>query len=156
MGRGSLRRRRADRQESHDSAASAASLKKKQELEGKLIEIEKSQTGGVDFAVYKHYIKSVGIFLSVATLVLNFVFQAFQIGSNLWLTQWSNDKEVEHDTGLRNMYLGVYGAFGFGQGKSIVIQFILLFMFNCLIYVVLLLSFHFRFLFEVKFRFNQL
>ncbi|XP_064537333.1 multidrug resistance-associated protein 1 isoform X2 [Drosophila montana] len=112
---GSLRRR-AKRQNSYDSNASAASLKKKQEVEGKLIETEKSQTGGVDFAVYKHYIKSVGIFLSIATLVLNFVFQAFQIGSNLWLTQWSNDKAVEHDTGLRNMYLGVYGAFGFGQG----------------------------------------
>ncbi|KRF85612.1 multidrug resistance-associated protein 1 isoform X5 [Drosophila virilis] len=111
---GSLRRR-GKRQDSYDSNASAASLKKKQEVEGKLIETEKSQTGGVDFAVYKHYIKSVGIFLSVATLVLNFVFQAFQIGSNLWLTQWSNDKAVEHDTGLRNMYLGVYGAFGFGQ-----------------------------------------
>ncbi|XP_064537335.1 multidrug resistance-associated protein 1 isoform X4 [Drosophila montana] len=111
---GSLRRR-AKRQNSYDSNASAASLKKKQEVEGKLIETEKSQTGGVDFAVYKHYIKSVGIFLSIATLVLNFVFQAFQIGSNLWLTQWSNDKAVEHDTGLRNMYLGVYGAFGFGQ-----------------------------------------
>ncbi|KRF85621.1 multidrug resistance-associated protein 1 isoform X6 [Drosophila virilis] len=122
---GSLRRR-GKRQDSYDSNASAASLKKKQEVEGKLIETEKSQTGGVDFAVYKHYIKSVGIFLSVATLVLNFVFQAFQIGSNLWLTQWSNDKAVEHDTGLRNMYLGVYGAFGFGQvlaymGSSLVL-----------------------------------
>ncbi|XP_032595387.1 multidrug resistance-associated protein 1 isoform X5 [Drosophila grimshawi] len=112
---GSLRRR-GKRQNSYDSGGSAASLKKKQEIEGKLIETEKSQTGGVDFAVYKHYIKSVGIFLSVATLVLNFVFQGFQIGSNLWLTKWSNDKEVENDTGLRNMYLGVYGAFGVGQG----------------------------------------
>ncbi|XP_032595394.1 multidrug resistance-associated protein 1 isoform X10 [Drosophila grimshawi] len=111
---GSLRRR-GKRQNSYDSGGSAASLKKKQEIEGKLIETEKSQTGGVDFAVYKHYIKSVGIFLSVATLVLNFVFQGFQIGSNLWLTKWSNDKEVENDTGLRNMYLGVYGAFGVGQ-----------------------------------------
>ncbi|XP_032595397.1 multidrug resistance-associated protein 1 isoform X13 [Drosophila grimshawi] len=114
---GSLRRR-GKRQNSYDSGGSAASLKKKQEIEGKLIETEKSQTGGVDFAVYKHYIKSVGIFLSVATLVLNFVFQGFQIGSNLWLTKWSNDKEVENDTGLRNMYLGVYGAFGVGQVSS--------------------------------------
>ncbi|KAH8413308.1 hypothetical protein KR009_009966 [Drosophila setifemur] len=118
--RGSIRggslRRRTKRQDSHDSVASATSLKKKQEVEGKLIETEKSQTGGVEFAVYKHYIKSVGIFLSVATLVLNFVFQAFQIGSNLWLTKWANDQRVENDTGLRDMYLGVYGAFGFGQG----------------------------------------
>ncbi|XP_020807934.1 multidrug resistance-associated protein 1 isoform X13 [Drosophila serrata] len=113
-GNGSLRRR-TKRQNSHDSVASAASLKKKQEVEGKLIETEKAQTGGVEFAVYKHYIKSVGIFLSVATLVLNFVFQAFQIGSNLWLTKWANDDNVGNDTGLRDMYLGVYGAFGFGQ-----------------------------------------
>jgi len=123
MGGGGSLRRRTKRQDSHDSVASAASLKKKQEVEGKLIETEKSQTGGVEFAVYKHYIKSVGIFLSVATLVLNFVFQAFQIGSNLWLTQWANDQNVANDTGLRDMYLGVYGAFGFGQGKSIVIRF---------------------------------
>nr|NP_995693.1 Multidrug-Resistance like protein 1, isoform I [Drosophila melanogaster]AAS64696.1 Multidrug-Resistance like protein 1, isoform I [Drosophila melanogaster] len=116
MGGGGSLRRRTKRQDSHDSVASAASLKKKQEVEGKLIETEKSQTGGVEFAVYKHYIKSVGIFLSVATLVLNFVFQAFQIGSNLWLTQWANDQNVANDTGLRDMYLGVYGAFGFGQG----------------------------------------
>ncbi|XP_016987827.1 multidrug resistance-associated protein 1 isoform X8 [Drosophila rhopaloa] len=115
MGGGGSLRRRTKRQNSHDSVASAASLKKKQEVEGKLIETEKSQTGGVDFAVYKHYIKSVGIFLSVATLVLNFVFQAFQIGSNLWLTKWANDENVSNDTGLRDMYLGVYGAFGFGQ-----------------------------------------
>ncbi|KMY89963.1 multidrug resistance-associated protein 1 isoform X6 [Drosophila simulans] len=118
MGRGGSLRRRTKRQDSHDSVASAASLKKKQEVEGKLIETEKSQTGGVEFAVYKHYIKSVGIFLSVATLVLNFVFQAFQIGSNLWLTQWANDQNVANDTGLRDMYLGVYGAFGFGQVTS--------------------------------------
>ncbi|XP_017108721.1 multidrug resistance-associated protein 1 isoform X5 [Drosophila bipectinata] len=115
MGRGNSLRRRTKRQDSHDSVASAASLKKKQEVEGKLIETEKSQTGGVDFAVYKHYIKSVGVFLSVATLVLNFVFQAFQIGSNLWLTKWANDENVSNDTSLRDMYLGVYGAFGFGQ-----------------------------------------
>lgn len=141
---GSLRRRKM-RQNSYDSAASAASLKKKQENEGKLIETEKSQTGGVDFSVYKHYIKSVGIFLSVATLVLNFVFQAFQIGSNLWLTQWSNDKEVEHDTGKRNMYLGVYGAFGFGQGEFAVIQF--LFLSICFVAFMLLLCYRYRYRF---------
>ncbi|XP_037822339.1 multidrug resistance-associated protein 1 isoform X12 [Lucilia sericata] len=116
-GRSSLRRRRIDRQDSQTSMISATSKTKLQiEEEGKLIETEKSRTGGVEFAVYKHYIKSVGIFLSMATLILNFVFQAFQIGSNLWLTKWSNDKLVSNDTGLRDMYLGVYGAFGFGQG----------------------------------------
>ncbi|XP_061394486.1 multidrug resistance-associated protein 1 isoform X9 [Musca vetustissima] len=112
-GTSSIRRRK--RMDSQTSVTTVAS-KKDLEDQGKLIETEKSQTGGVEFAVYKHYMKSVGIFLSLATLILNFVFQAFQIGSNLWLTKWSNDKDVANDTGLRDMYLGVYGAFGFGQG----------------------------------------
>ncbi|XP_036328973.1 multidrug resistance-associated protein 1 isoform X1 [Rhagoletis pomonella] len=115
--KGSLRRRKTGRQDSEVSAISTVSQQKKLAVdEGKLIETEKSETGGVQLAVYKHYIKSVGIFLSLATLILNFVYQAFSIGSNLWLTQWSNDKRVENDTSLRDMYLGVYGAFGFGQG----------------------------------------
>ncbi|XP_017473672.1 PREDICTED: multidrug resistance-associated protein 1 isoform X5 [Rhagoletis zephyria] len=114
--KGSLRRRKTGRQDSVVSAISTVSQQKKLAVdEGKLIETEKSETGGVQLAVYKHYIKSVGIFLSLATLILNFVYQAFSIGSNLWLTQWSNDKRVENDTSLRDMYLGVYGAFGFGQ-----------------------------------------
>uniref|UniRef100_A0A1B0BL95 ABC-type glutathione-S-conjugate transporter n=1 Tax=Glossina palpalis gambiensis TaxID=67801 RepID=A0A1B0BL95_9MUSC len=111
-----VRRRKLERESSEISINSINSRTKLNiEEQGKLIETEKSQTGGVEFAVYKHYIKSVGVFLSMATLLLNFIFQAFQIGSNLWLTRWSNDKRVEHDTSLRDMYLGVYGAFGFGQ-----------------------------------------
>ncbi|XP_037884219.1 multidrug resistance-associated protein 1 isoform X12 [Glossina fuscipes] len=114
-----VRRRKLERESSEISINSINSRTKLNiEEQGKLIETEKSQTGGVEFAVYKHYIKSVGVFLSMATLLLNFIFQAFQIGSNLWLTRWSNDKRVEHDTSLRDMYLGVYGAFGFGQAVS--------------------------------------
>uniref|UniRef100_A0A1B0AEP1 ABC-type glutathione-S-conjugate transporter n=1 Tax=Glossina pallidipes TaxID=7398 RepID=A0A1B0AEP1_GLOPL len=114
-----VRRRKLERESSEISINSINSRTKLNiEEQGKLIEMEKSQTGGVEFAVYKHYIKSVGVFLSMATLLLNFIFQAFQIGSNLWLTRWSNDKRVEHDTSLRDMYLGVYGAFGFGQVTS--------------------------------------
>ncbi|XP_069963569.1 multidrug resistance-associated protein 1 isoform X5 [Bactrocera oleae] len=117
-GKGSLRRRKIGRQDSEISAISTVSQKQTEVEEGKLIETEKSETGGVQLAVYKHYIKSVGVFLSLATLFLNFVYQAFSIGSNLWLTQWSNDRRVANDTGLRDMYLGVYGAFGFGQVVS--------------------------------------
>lgn len=76
----------------------------------------------MEFAVYKHYIKSVGTVLASATLFLNFAFQAFQIGSNIWLTQWSDDKLVSNDTGLRDMYLGVYGAFGAGQGEVVIVD----------------------------------
>lgn len=86
----------------------------------KLIEQERSEVGSVKWEVYKHYLKSIGITLSVVTIVLNIVFQAFSIGSNLWLSKWSSDKNAGNDTSVRDMYLGVYGAFGFGQGMSFV------------------------------------
>ncbi|XP_049764041.1 multidrug resistance-associated protein 1 isoform X1 [Schistocerca cancellata] len=84
----------------------------------KLIEIEKAETGSVKWAVYSHYLKSVGIFLSLATILFNFVFQAFSIGTNIWLSVWSNDADYvanTSDTAKRDLYLGVYGALGFGQ-----------------------------------------
>ncbi|XP_052866595.1 multidrug resistance-associated protein 1 isoform X2 [Anopheles cruzii] len=81
----------------------------------KLIEQEKSETGSVKWEVYKHYLKSIGWTLSIATVLLNMVFQGFSIGSNLWLSRWSTDEEAENNTSVRDMYLGVYGAFGAGQ-----------------------------------------
>lgn len=66
--------------------------------------------------VYKHYLKNIGWFLSIATIVLNIIFQAFAIGSNVWLSKWSTDPRA-NETKWRNIYLGGYGAFGVGQGK---------------------------------------
>ncbi|XP_062546104.1 multidrug resistance-associated protein 1 isoform X7 [Armigeres subalbatus] len=85
----------------------------------KLIEQEKSETGSVKWEVYKHYLKSIGLTLSVATVFLNMIFQGFSIGSNLWLSKWSTDESAENDTSVRDMYLGVYGAFGAGQAVSL-------------------------------------
>lgn len=84
----------------------------------KLIETEKAETGSVKWDVYKHYLKSIGWGLAVATVILNMVFQSFSIGSNVWLSKWSSDTTTANDTGKRNMYLGVYAAFGIGQGES--------------------------------------
>ncbi|XP_055685130.1 multidrug resistance-associated protein 1 isoform X4 [Lutzomyia longipalpis] len=81
----------------------------------KLIEQEKSETGSVKWEVYKHYLRSIGLLLSVTTIFLNMVFQGFSIGSNIWLARWSTDPNAGNDTGTRDMYLGVYGALGAGQ-----------------------------------------
>lgn len=86
----------------------------------KLTEIEKTETGSVKWKVYSHYLKSIGWFLSISTIVMNAVFQSFSIGSSVWLSIWSNDNQAvgnnTFDTAKRDMYLGVYGALGFGQG----------------------------------------
>lgn len=116
VSQGSLRRRNIKRQ---DSTVSVQSIKEEEKkfLEGKLIEAEKAQTGGVKWEVYSHYIKSIGVGMTIGSLFLNFAFQAFQVGSNMWLTRWSKDDDAGTDHGVRNTYLGVYGAFGVAQGK---------------------------------------
>lgn len=97
---------------------------KKDNVGEKLIEAEKAETGSVKWEVYKHYLKSIGLCLTVLTLILNMVFQGFSIGSNMWLSAWSTDTEIVvnnvTNTGKRDLYLGVYGALGIGQGNFLI------------------------------------
>ncbi|XP_072760188.1 multidrug resistance-associated protein 1 isoform X7 [Anoplolepis gracilipes] len=92
----------------------------------KLIEVEKTETGSVKWKVYSHYLKSIGWFLSISTIVMNAVFQSFSIGSSVWLSVWSNDNLTivndTVDTAKRDMYLGVYGVLGFGQATFVVLS----------------------------------
>lgn len=76
----------------------------------------------VRWGVYSYYLKSVGITLSIATIIMNILYQVFSIGANFWLNSWTIENEATNTTGdieKRDMYLGVYGAFGIGQGKLI-------------------------------------
>ncbi|XP_077285786.1 multidrug-Resistance like Protein 1 isoform X3 [Arctopsyche grandis] len=92
---------------------------KEKAADNKLIEAEKAETGSVKWRVYSHYLVSIGLFLSIATIVMNLIFQSFSIGSNVWLSIWSTDKDLvvngTNDPQKRDMYLGVYGALGIGQ-----------------------------------------
>lgn len=96
---------------------------KEQEGKEKLIEQEKAETGSVKWEVYKHYLRSIGMLLSFTTIFLNMLFQGFSIGSNVWLSRWSTDPRASNETGVRDMYLGVYGALGFGQGESVYVEY---------------------------------
>ncbi|XP_076266259.1 multidrug resistance-associated protein 1-like isoform X6 [Rhynchophorus ferrugineus] len=85
----------------------------------KLIDAEKSETGSVSWNVYKHYLGSIGVLVVICTVILNMCFQAFSIGSNVWLGIWADDSTIFQndtvDTAKRDLYLGVYGALGIGQ-----------------------------------------
>ncbi|XP_017881737.1 multidrug resistance-associated protein 1 isoform X2 [Ceratina calcarata] len=85
----------------------------------KLIEVEKTEIGSVKWRVYSYYFKSIGWFLSVMTIVMNAMFQGFSIGSNSWLSVWSNDNLTDanntFDKSRQDMYLGVYGGLGLVQ-----------------------------------------
>ncbi|XP_076338372.1 multidrug-Resistance like Protein 1 isoform X1 [Tachypleus tridentatus] len=85
----------------------------------KLIQSETAETGEVKLSVYLTYFKSVGYLWVVAVVITYLAMQSFSVGSNIWLSAWSNDKPQEdgtQDTSQRNLRLGVYGTLGAGQG----------------------------------------
>nr|CAD7261608.1 unnamed protein product [Timema shepardi] len=88
----------------------------------KLIEMEKAETGSVKWEVYVHYMRTFGPILCMCTVLFNIIFQGFLVGSNLWLSVWANDlygavNDTSHKS-TQDLYLGVYGALGFGQVVS--------------------------------------
>lgn len=116
---GSLRKRTTPERKGSESPLKVTPPPPPAQTNQKLIDTEKSETGSVKWDVYKHYLRSIGWTLSIATIILNMVFQSFSIGSNIWLSKWSSDTNAGNDTSLRDMYLGVYGAFGAGQGECL-------------------------------------
>ncbi|XP_054263384.1 multidrug resistance-associated protein 1 isoform X4 [Macrosteles quadrilineatus] len=135
-------RQRAARQRSRDSESSSHSLQRQrgssesnaseakqiqQHLTtkrpgDKLIEAEKAETGSVKKHVYIYYMKSIGAFLAISTILLNIVFQVFAVGSSIWLSKWSSDSSLvvngTQDTSKRDMYLAVYAGLGLGQAST--------------------------------------
>lgn len=77
---------------------------------------ETAEEGSVKWAVYKHYLKSFGFVYTILTVLLIIVFQALLVGSNVWISKWSNDKSAANDTEKRDMYIAVYAGFGVAQG----------------------------------------
>lgn len=87
----------------------------------KLIEKEKAEVGNVRLDVYKYYLENVGYIMLFFIFLIQVATQAFGVGSNAWLGQWADDDTLVVDgivnTARRDMYLGVYGLIGFGQGN---------------------------------------
>lgn len=58
-----------------------------------------------------------------------FFIQAFSVYANVWLAKWSEANAT--DPATRDLYLGVYGALGVGQGKNIKLDFYRELNLNC-------------------------
>ena len=83
----------------------------KRQQRGNLITEEKVETKSVEFQVYSFYFKAVGI-LSVAFIfILSIITQCLSIGTNIWLSEWSDDPESAEPS-VRNLYLAIYGVLG--------------------------------------------
>ncbi|XP_076227008.1 multidrug-Resistance like Protein 1 isoform X3 [Nomia melanderi] len=118
---GSLKKQHSIDSQQSDSYIRSNSINNKlTQPKDKLIEVERTETGSVKWQVYSHYFKSIGWFLSIATIIMNAIYQGFSIGSNSWLSVWSNDNLTDYNNTFnrakQDMYLGVYGGLGLGQG----------------------------------------
>ncbi|XP_046739580.1 multidrug resistance-associated protein 1 isoform X8 [Diprion similis] len=129
---GSLKRQHSIDSHNSVSLLHRNSVKEKDALPAKvgekLIEVEKTETGSVKWKVYSHYLRSIGWFLTISTIVMNAVFQIFSIGSNAWLSKWSDDNTTVVDTAKRDMYLGVYGGLGLGQALGVILGIMALYL----------------------------
>ncbi|XP_029825767.2 multidrug resistance-associated protein 1 [Ixodes scapularis] len=88
----------------------------------KLVQAEVAETGQVKWRVYFAYFGAIGVAWLVPIVLMNVASSAFSLGSNLWLTAWSNDPPLPdgtQDLGKRDLRLGVYGGLGLGQGLTI-------------------------------------
>ncbi|UYV79408.1 ABCC3 [Cordylochernes scorpioides] len=84
----------------------------------KLIQAETAEVGKVKWNVYGQYFTAVGYWWTIAILGSMVGVQICSVGSNIWLSAWSNDKPINgtQDPELRDLRLGVYGGLGSGQG----------------------------------------
>lgn len=82
-----------------------------QEAGGDLMTREKLETKSVTTEVYGFYFKSVGIISVIAIFILSIITQILSIGTNVWLSEWSDDPDSAEPK-VRNVYLGVYGLIG--------------------------------------------
>uniref|UniRef100_A0AAY4E5D3 Uncharacterized protein n=1 Tax=Denticeps clupeoides TaxID=299321 RepID=A0AAY4E5D3_9TELE len=89
----------------------------------RLIEKETMETGNVKFSVYLQYLRSMGWCLSFLAFLMYFIQNLAFIGSNLWLSEWTNDAETYFNTtypvSVRDTRVGVFGALGVAQGVFI-------------------------------------
>uniref|UniRef100_T1JBI7 ABC-type glutathione-S-conjugate transporter n=1 Tax=Strigamia maritima TaxID=126957 RepID=T1JBI7_STRMM len=93
-----------------------------QQKSGKLVHAEVLETGKVQWAVYIHYLRFIGLWVASLTGSSYVISSAFTVGSNIWLSIWSEDPvslDGKQDIGLRDLRLGVYGGLGFGQASFV-------------------------------------
>ncbi|CAG0894912.1 unnamed protein product [Darwinula stevensoni] len=82
--------------------------------EGRLIQDETAEKGRVKWLVYVYLLKSMGLSLASVMILMHGLSEGFLVGSNMWLSRWSNEASSNGTTATsrRNEYLGVYTGLG--------------------------------------------
>nr|XP_055048139.1 multidrug resistance-associated protein 1-like isoform X1 [Misgurnus anguillicaudatus] len=85
----------------------------------RLTEADKANTGRVKLAVFWEYMKAIGVPLSCFSILFFFCHHVSSLGSNYWLSLWTDDPVINGTQPNRDMRLGVYGALGLSQGIAV-------------------------------------
>uniref|UniRef100_A0A673I0F7 Multidrug resistance-associated protein 1 n=1 Tax=Sinocyclocheilus rhinocerous TaxID=307959 RepID=A0A673I0F7_9TELE len=93
----------------------AAAKKAKSTEAARLTEADKANTGRVKLSVFWEYMKAIGLPLSIFSIFLFFCHHLSSLGSNYWLSLWTDDPVINNTQPNREMRLGVYGALGLTQ-----------------------------------------
>ncbi|KAJ5496624.1 ABC transporter integral membrane type 1 [Penicillium fimorum] len=108
-----------DSSDNHAPTEKTTSRKSAQELKPKMLhttitnassttsDADKSRQIG-DKTVYKHYVKSMGIFLAACSLLFGALWGFFTNFPTIWLTYWTDDVYSEHPTKSFAYYAGIY------------------------------------------------
>ncbi|XP_026057392.1 multidrug resistance-associated protein 1-like isoform X1 [Carassius auratus] len=97
----------------------AAAKKTKSADAARLTEADKANTGRVKLSVFWEYMKAIGLPLSIFSIFLFFCHHLSSLGSNYWLSLWTDDPVINNTQPNREMRLGVYGALGISQGIAV-------------------------------------
>ncbi|XP_060079836.1 multidrug resistance-associated protein 1-like [Ylistrum balloti] len=94
-----------------------------------LIKEETQQEGAVKRKIFMRYARAVGLLATLIIFLLFICYQGASVGSNIWLSVWTDDKDLANvsnanTTAYKNKnytYLGGYAAFGIGQAFLIMV-----------------------------------
>ena len=76
------------------------------------------------FSVLLSYLKSMGICITVATIIFALLMEACKVGTRFWLAHWISENKTTNTQ--RNFYVGVYGGITLGQALFSVLMFTLI------------------------------
>ncbi|KTF80931.1 hypothetical protein cypCar_00017706, partial [Cyprinus carpio] len=116
LGQSQISLNAAGKTEANDVAAAKTT---KSTEAARLTEADKANTGRVKLSVFWEYMKAIGLPLSIFSIFLFFCHHLSSLGSNYWLSLWTDDPVINNTQPNREMRLGVYGAFGLTQGIAV-------------------------------------
>uniref|UniRef100_A0A2I3GMD5 ABC-type glutathione-S-conjugate transporter n=1 Tax=Nomascus leucogenys TaxID=61853 RepID=A0A2I3GMD5_NOMLE len=90
--------------------------------DGALTQEEKAKIGTVELSVFWDYAKAVGLCTTLAICLLYVGQSAAAIGSNVWLSAWTNDAMADSRQNNTSLRLGVYAALGILQGLLVMLS----------------------------------